>query len=57
VRTEGSCVRFAGRRHARVQGDPLQALRIDQVVNSASAAIKPLNELREVNSPYFRPFI
>ena len=33
----------------------LQALLIDPVVNSASAAVKLLNELWEVNKPYIRP--
>jgi alpha-galactosidase len=35
----------------------LQAPLIDPVVNSASAAVKLLNELWEVNSPYIRPCI
>jgi len=35
----------------------LQALLIDPVVNSASAAIKLLDELWEVNLPYIRPCI
>ena len=33
----------------------LQALLIDPVVNSASAAVKLLDELWEVNRPYIRP--
>jgi len=33
----------------------LQALLIDPVVNSASAAEKLLDELWEVNRPYIRP--
>jgi alpha-galactosidase len=35
----------------------LQALLIDPVVNSASAAVKLLDELWEVNRPYIRPCI
>jgi alpha-galactosidase len=35
----------------------LQALLIDPMVNSASAAVKPLDELWEVNRPYIRPCI
>jgi alpha-galactosidase len=35
----------------------LQALLIDPVVNSASAAIKLLDELWDVNRPYIRPCI
>ena len=35
----------------------LQALLIDPVVNSASAAVKVLDELWEVNRPYIRPCI
>lgn len=35
----------------------LQALLIDPVVNSASAAVKLLDELWEVNCPYIRPCI
>jgi alpha-galactosidase/6-phospho-beta-glucosidase family protein len=35
----------------------LQALLIDPVVNSASAAVKLLDELWEVNRPYIRPSI
>ena len=35
----------------------LQALLIDPVVNSASAAVKVLDELWEVNKPYIRPCI
>lgn len=33
----------------------LQALLIDPVVNSASAAVKLLDELWELNRPYIRP--
>ena len=33
----------------------LQALLIDPVVNSATAAVKLLDELWEVNRPYIRP--
>jgi len=35
----------------------LQALLVDRVVNSASAAVKLLDELWEVNRPYIRPCI
>ena len=35
----------------------LQALLIDPVVNSASAAVKVLDELWEVNCPYIRPCV
>ena len=35
----------------------LQALLIDPVVNSASAAVKVLDELWEVNRPYIRPCV
>jgi alpha-galactosidase len=35
----------------------LQALLIDPVVNSASAAVKLLDELWEVNRPYIRPCV
>jgi len=35
----------------------LQALLIDPVVNSASAAVKLLDELWEVNKPYIRPCV
>ena len=35
----------------------LQALLIDPVVNSASAAVKLLDELWEINRPYIRPCI
>jgi alpha-galactosidase len=35
----------------------LQALLIDPVVNSASAAVKLLDELWELNRPYIRPCI
>jgi alpha-galactosidase len=35
----------------------LQALLIDPVVNSASAAVKLLDELWEVSSPYIRPCV
>jgi alpha-galactosidase/6-phospho-beta-glucosidase family protein len=35
----------------------LQALLIDPVVNSASAAVKVLDELWEINRPYIRPCI
>jgi alpha-galactosidase len=33
----------------------LQALLIDPVINSASAAVKLLDELWDVNRPYIRP--
>jgi alpha-galactosidase len=33
----------------------LQALLIDPVINSASAAVKLLDELWEANRPYIRP--
>ena len=35
----------------------LRALRIDPVINSASAAVKLLDELWEVNRPYIRPCV
>jgi hypothetical protein len=35
----------------------LQALLIDPVVNSATAAVKLLDELWEINRPYIRPCV
>ena len=35
----------------------LQALLIDPTVNSATAAVKLLDELWEVNRPYIRPCV